>query len=114
VFFDPSNPDLIFQAESLHVPSEKGDRNVNSGIGKVKSMLKKVNLHIDRHCVHTIREFQSYQYAKSKPGENATEVPAKFDDHAMDALKYGLTLYKAFSGKNVVGWVKRELWDFGD
>jgi len=114
VYFDPSNPDLIFQAADLKIPSEKGDRDVNTGIGKIKSMLKKMNLHVDRHCVHTIREFQAYQYEKDKTGKNKTEVPAKLDDHTMDALKYGLTPYRAFKGKSVVGFVRKALWDFGD
>jgi len=113
-YFDPSNPDLIFQATDLRIPSEKGDRDVNAGIGKIKSILKKGNLHIDQHCINTIREFQNYQYKKDKTGENAVEVPAKLDDHTMDALKYDLTPYRAFRGKSVVGWVKKELWNFGD
>ncbi len=113
-YFDPSNPDLIFQAADLQIPSEKGDRNVDAGIGKIKSILKKGHLHVGRHCVHTIREFQTYQYKKDKTGENAVEVPAKLDDHAMDALKYALTSYRAFSSKSVIGWVRKELWSFGD
>jgi len=113
-YFDPSNPDLIFQAADLQIPTEKGDRDINAGIGKIKSILAKGHLHVGRHCVHTIREFQAYQYEKDKTGKNKTEVPAKLDDHTMDALKYGLTPYRAFSGKSVVGWVKKELWSFGD
>jgi len=58
--------------------------------------------------------FQTYQYEKNKTGKNATEIPAKLDDHTMDALKYGLTPYRAFHGKSVIGWVKKELWSFGD
>jgi len=114
VYFDPSNPDLIFQAADLSIPCEKGERDVNAGIGKIKSILKKGHLHIDRHCTNTIREFKAYQYKKDKTGENAVEVPAKLDDHTMDALKYGLTPYRAFRGKAVVGYVKRAIWDFGD
>lgn len=114
VFFDPSNPDLIFQAADLKVPCEKGDRDVNAGIGKIKSLLKKDLLHIDASCVNTIREFKAYQYKKDKMGENAVEVPAKLDDHCPDALKYGLTIYRAFRGKRAVGYVRRALWDFGD
>jgi len=113
-YFDPSNPDLIFQAADLKIPSEKGDRDVNSGIGKIKSILKKGHLHVGRHCVNTIREFMTYQYKKDKTGENPVEVPSNLDNHAMDALKYGLTPYRAFRGKKVVGWIKKELWDFGD
>jgi len=113
-YFDPSNPDLIFQAADLKIPADKGDRDVNAGIGKIKSILKKGNLHVDRHCINTIREFQTYQYKKDKTGENAVEVPMKLDDHTMDALKYGLTPYRAFRSKKVLGWIRQEFWDFGD
>lgn len=111
-FCDPSNPDLIFQAADLKIPADKGDKDVNSGIGKIKSLIKKGFLHVDKSCVNTIREFQAYRYKKDKTGENAVEVPAKLDDHSMDALKYGLSLYRAFRGKTVIGWVKRDLWNF--
>jgi len=112
VYFDPSNPDLIFQANDLHIPADKGDRNVDAGIGKIKSIIKKGNLHIDRSCVNLIREFQVYQYKKDKPGVNSVEVPVKLDDHSLDALRYGLTAYHAFRLQPVIGFIKKDLWDF--
>jgi PBSX family phage terminase large subunit len=109
---DPSDPDFIFQAKDLKVPADKGDRDKTFGIGKIKSIIKKDHLHIDKRCVNLIREFQVYQYKKDKIGENVVEVPAKLDDHSLDALKYGLTAYKAFRGKSLIGWVRKDLWDF--
>lgn len=111
-YCDPSNPDIIFQALDLHVPADKGDRDINTGIGKIKSIIKKGHLHVGKHCVNTIREFQAYQYKKDKTGENVVEVPASLDNHAMDALKYGLTGYRAFRSKSIIGWVKRDLWEY--
>lgn len=112
VYFDPSNPDLIFQSDDLGVPAEKADRDVNGGIGKVKSLFKKNKLHIDSSCVNLIRELQIYKYKQDKTGKNPVEEPAKLDDHAPDALRYGLTNYRAYRRKTLVGTVKRALWDF--
>lgn len=112
VYFDPSNPDLIFQSDDLGVPAEKADRDVNGRIGKIKSLLKKRNLHIDESCVNLIREMQLYKYKKDRTGKNPVEEPAKLDDHAPDALGYGLSDYRAFRAESVVGYVKKALWDY--
>jgi PBSX family phage terminase large subunit len=112
VYFDPSNPDLIFQSNDLGVPVEKAERDVNGRIGKIKSLLKNAHLHIDSSCVNTIREFNLYRYKKDLTGNNLVEEPAKLDDHSLDALGYALTNYRAFRAESVVGWLGKALWDF--
>jgi phage terminase large subunit len=44
-------------------------------------------LTVDPSCVNTIAEFESYAY---NPRSLENDVPIKANDHAMDALRYGV------------------------
>jgi hypothetical protein len=47
---------------------------------------------IDNSCVNTIREFNNYR-SKQATGNNPTnprEAAQVYDDHALDAIRYGL------------------------
>ena len=112
VYCDPTNPDLILQVTDLRVPGEKADNNVDSGIGKIKGLFKNYKIHIDVGCKNLIRELQAYRYEKDKMNKNPTEKPVKQDDHAPDALRYGLTGYRGFRHTPVIGAIKRKMWDF--
>ena len=61
------------------------DKDVFSGIARVKGYLKRDNglpdLYIFSNCVNMIREFKGYFWG-------AGESPVKRDDHAMDELRY--------------------------
>lgn len=61
------------------------NKNVFSGINRVKSYIKNVRgerrLFIFKNCVNMIREIKSYYW-----GDN--DSPVKKDDHAMDELRY--------------------------
>jgi hypothetical protein len=65
---------------------ETGERNEHG------EPVKKPMLFIDPSCVNTIKEFMNYKMAKApRTGtSDAKEGPEKKDDHAMDALRYGL------------------------
>jgi PBSX family phage terminase large subunit len=103
VYIDPSAHDLISQCEELHLPAEKADNHVEAGIGKVKSLIERNQILIDESCRHTINELQSYRYDKDKTGLNKTEKPLKIDDHACDALRYGIYSFKLYKRKS--GWL---------
>lgn len=72
-----------------------GNNDVHAGILRVKSMLDKGRLHITENCKKTIREARRYKWAKPisnklQSRSNLLEKPVKKDDHAMDALRYGI------------------------
>lgn len=52
--------------------------------------LERPKLLIDHSCENTIREFNNYRAAKPSGAPNAKEVALKVDDHALDAIRYGL------------------------
>jgi len=66
----------------------KVDKEVFSGINRVKSYLKnaggKPRLFIFKNCVNLIREFKSYFWG------NEGDKPKKSKDHALDELRYYL------------------------
>jgi hypothetical protein len=52
-------------------------------------------IHVDFSCVNLIREFNGYKAPSNTTGKNVTELGLKMDDHALDALRYGVVhIYK--------------------
>lgn len=45
---------------------------------------------IDPSCINLIREFNNYRAAEARPEVNPREAAKRHDDHALDALRYGL------------------------
>ena len=52
--------------------------------------LRKQRLHIDHSCKNTIREFNGYRAPQTRLLINPREAAQKYDDHALDAIRYGL------------------------
>ncbi len=57
------------------------DKNLFSGIAKVKEYFKTDKIFIFRSCVNLIRELKSYRWGDG-------DVPIKRDDHCLDELRY--------------------------
>jgi PBSX family phage terminase large subunit len=112
IYIDPSAADLIAQCKELHLPVEKADNRVEPGIGKVKSMLERDQIFIDRKCLNLNREMQAYRYEKDRTNQNKTEKPMKVDDHAPDALRYGVYSFKLFRRKAQWLYVRNEMEDY--
>lgn len=74
----------LFFENGLNV-NTKVNKDVFSGISKVKSFLKDASgntkLFIFKNCVNMIREFKSYFWGEG-------DSPKKHDDHSMDELRY--------------------------
>ena len=47
-------------------------------------------LFVDFSCVNTIKEFNNYKSPDAVKGKNVAEIGLKQDDHALDAIRYGL------------------------
>jgi hypothetical protein len=53
--------------------------------------LRQPMLFVDHSCKNTIREFNNYRSPdKGREDQNVREDAQKWDDHALDALRYGL------------------------
>jgi hypothetical protein len=57
--------------------------------------LQKPRMYIDHSCTNLIREFNNYRAPDTRPETNVRERAKAHDDHALDALRYGLMhIYK--------------------
>ena len=82
---DAAEPDRIQEFNDAGFPMDKGIKDVNAKI----TTTKQTKIHIHPRCVNTIKEIKGYVYKKNNEGI-VTDEPAKFNDHAMDALGYGV------------------------
>ncbi len=57
------------------------NKDLFTGISRVKSYLKNNKLYIFKNCVNLIREIKAYRWGKE-------DVPIKKDDHSLDELRY--------------------------
>lgn len=80
------------------------NNDVVAGIERVYSRFKRRQLFITENCEKTLWEAQRYRWSKfaNKKVEgknNAKEQPMKKDDHAMDALRYGVVSRPQLDGE---------------
>ena len=57
------------------------NKDLFTGINRVKSYFKNNRLFIFKNCVNLIREIKAYRWGKE-------DVPIKKDDHSLDELRY--------------------------
>lgn len=70
----------------------KNKDSVRNGINTVRELFKANRLFIHRDCVNLISELETYAYPDKRPDHNEEEKPIKENDHALDALRYALTM----------------------
>lgn len=86
---EPARIEEIVQAGFNVYPS---DKSVKDGIDYVKSQ----TIHVHQESENLIKEKRGYKYKETKDGQVLDE-PLKFNDHLMDAERYGLyTFYMLF------------------
>jgi len=87
LIYDPSRGDCQEYFEAVGIYTEPGDNAVAPGIECVMIALHPVdgvpNLLVHERCTQLREEFPAYQYG-------GDEKPIKVNDHALDALRYGL------------------------
>lgn len=95
VYPDPESPSAIEEMRKRGVNVKEVVKNkdsIKNGINRVRALLMQRKLHIHASCTNLINEFETYRYP-SKPNEkNEHENPIKENDHALDALRYALTM----------------------
>jgi hypothetical protein len=114
-FGDAADPEACASISENFVPAyaePEAKKNWREGIDLVKSFLKlqdvyspsgslivtdeygtplkRPKLFVDHSCKNLIREFNNYRAPDTRPEVNVREQAKKHDDHALDALRYGL------------------------
>lgn len=85
IFCDAAEPKTIEEICRAGYNAKPADKAVLEGIRKLKGM----PLYIIEGSTNLIREIKSYKWKVNKAGETLDE-PVKFNDHALDALRYGV------------------------
>lgn len=70
----------------------KNKDSVRNGINVVRELFKANRLLIHSSCVNLISELETYSYPDRKPDHNEEENPIKENDHALDAVRYALSM----------------------
>lgn len=70
----------------------KNKDSVRNGINVVRELFKSNRLFIHDSCRNLIWELETYSYPDRKPDHNEEENPIKENDHALDALRYALSM----------------------
>lgn len=95
VYPDPESPGAIEELRTKQVNVReviKGKDSVEAGIKKVKEMFITRKLKINKRCLNLIHELETYSYDDKESDRNAKERPIKANDHALDALRYVVTM----------------------
>lgn len=95
VYPDPENPSAIevLKRSGVNIREvTKGKGSIQTGINTVRELLKQGKLKISRDCVNLIWELETYCYDEKKSDKNEPEIPIKENDHAVDALRYALSM----------------------
>jgi PBSX family phage terminase large subunit len=87
VYIDPSAAAYIDDLVGEGYPVVKAKNDVQTGIQRVSGAFG-VGLTVDPSCIHTIAEFESYQYPDE--GKGNSDNPIKQNDHCLDAARYAL------------------------
>ena len=103
---DPENPRGIEEMKRKGVNVRdviKGKGSVMGGINKVKELFKQGRLYIHKDCINLIQELETYAFDP----DSKDEKPVKENDHAVDALRYALSMNIKSGNKEVTSYMPR-------
>ena len=98
---EPARIEEIARAGFNVYPAEK---SVKDGIDFVKRKM----IYLYEECANAAREIQMYKWKEDRKG-NVLDEPVKFNDHAMDALRYAVYTYYKWN-KNRVSVFEKDDW----
>jgi len=83
IYCDHEN-DRITELTRAGFHAVKASKDVKAGIDKLKA----VTIYITKNSSNLLKEIKNYKWKTDKKG-NVTDEPVKFNDHSMDAARYG-------------------------
>lgn len=90
VYPDPAEPDRNKMLSNAGFYVRDVNKDIKTGIDKVRELFRNNKIKIHESCVNLIRELEMYQY----PDDKLKEVPIKENDHLVDALRYALFMHE--------------------
>lgn len=80
----------------------KNKDSIRFGINSVRELFKSNRLFIHESCDNLIWELETYAYPEKRADHNEEEKPVKENDHAVDAIRYALSMESNSSGSKKV------------
>lgn len=93
IYADSAEPARIEELRRAGYNVFPADKSVNDGIDRVK----RYRLHIHPESTELLKEIRGYKWREDRNGRILDE-PVKINDHAMDALRYGIMGFKEAGG----------------
>jgi len=93
MYVDPSAAAFKVELQRLGIHPVNANNDVENGIQKMISEMKRGALLILPRCKNLIREIESYVW-DPKQAERGYDEPLKKDDHCVDALRYAVHSHK--------------------
>lgn len=103
IYADPSAVQAIEAMKNVKLPVVDGNNKLEPGVAKLKGLFKHDWIFIDKNCKNLLKELESYRYEKDKFTRNFSEKPIAKDDHACDALRYGITEFNPYKTPTIMG-----------
>jgi len=85
IYADAAEPQRILEIRNAGFNCKPANKSVKDGIDRIKRM----QVQVTRHSTNIIKERQGYKW-KEDAGGNLIDEPLKFNDHAMDAIRYAV------------------------
>lgn len=104
---DPASPAAIEELRRKGVNVRevvKGSDSIRTGIDKIRNLLLQNRLKIHKSCTDLLWEFETYSYPEKQNDRNEYEDPIKEGDHALDALRYAISMDSITGGKAIVNY----------
>lgn len=89
-YCDPAEPDSIDEFGRAGLDATTADNSLMPGIGSVASAFSAGRLQVHERCENLIRELNNYRYPETDDENEPPEKPIAVNDHACDALRYGV------------------------
>lgn len=97
---DPESASGILELKNRGVNVREVVKNkdsIRNGINTIRELFNANRLRIHESCRNLIWELETYSYPERKPDHNEEENPVKENDHALDALRYALSMDNALT-----------------
>jgi len=85
IYADAAEPQRIAEIRKAGFNCRAADKSVKDGIDK----LKRMKVHLTRRSTNILKERQGYKWKEDASG-NLIDEPVKFNDHALDAMRYAV------------------------
>ena len=114
-YCDPSAPDNIRMFQVAGLNALPATNAVLPGLQATGGRIAAQTLLVAPGCIETVREIQTYCWRTRPDGTVRADEPEKLNDHAMDALRYGVMGYMAPVETQAIRFVEAQdvLYAFG-